>query len=61
MSERARATLRLPTRLDRLLDDVAAKRDRSKNQQIIRYVRQGLARDGAMPEYAPDEEGGGAT
>ena len=58
MSERARATLRLPTRLDRLLNDVAEKQDRSKNQQVIRYVRQGLARDGAMPGCAPDDESG---
>lgn len=61
MSDRAHATLRLPARLDRLVEGVAKERDRSKNQQIVRYIRLGLKADGALPDFDPGDKDGGAS
>ena len=51
MSERARFTLRIPTALRGPIQQAATEQDRPVNQQINRYVRQGLVRDGLLPGW----------
>lgn len=48
MADRSHLTLRLPRTLRDRLDRAAGREDRSLNRQIVRYIRDGLARDGAQ-------------
>ena len=57
MSERARFTLRIPTALRGPIQQAAAEQDRPVNQQINRYVRQGLVRDGLLPGWPEPSKG----
>ena len=41
--------VRLPDKLDDALREAAKDDDRNLNQQVRRYVRDGLARDGYLP------------
>ena len=34
-----------------MAEEAADKQERTKSRQVVRYVREGLKRDGALPEF----------
>ena len=57
MPERARFTLRIPAALVAPVRQAATEQDRHVNEQINRYVRQGLVRDGLLPGWPEPSKG----
>ena len=57
MAERARFTLRIPAALLEPIRQAASEQDRAVNQQVNRYVRQGLVRDGLLPGWPEPSKG----
>ena len=50
-SDLPRFTLRVPDGLQTPIRQASREQDRPVNQQILRYVRQGLVRDGLLPGW----------